>query len=135
MGCSDWIRVGQDRISGFAEVTEDRQGIHLDPDAGRAAGFDGTVAHGFLTLSMLSAFAYDAVPGVEGQTASVNYGFDRIRFTAPVPAGAEIRGRFVLSDFEERSDGSLMLVLGVTVEVRGQDAPALRAEWRILILF
>ncbi len=84
---------------------------------------------------MLSAFAYDAVPGVEGQTASVNYGFDRIRFTAPVPAGAEIRGRFVLSDFEERSDGSLMLVLGVTVEVRGQDAPALRAEWRILILF
>ncbi|WP_298840006.1 MaoC/PaaZ C-terminal domain-containing protein [uncultured Roseobacter sp.] len=135
IGRSGSVTVSQEQIARFADVTRDGQEIHLDSKAARDAGFAGPVAHGFLTLSLLSAFAYDAVPRVEGQTASVNYGFDRVRFITPVVTGDEIAARFILEGVEERADGSLMLVLDVAVSIPGSDAPVLSALWRILILF
>lgn len=135
IGLSDWMQMTPERVAAFARATEDHQAIHLDPDAGRAAGFAGAVVHGFLTLSMLSAMSYIALPPVKGQSASVNYGFDRVRFVAPVPVGAGIRGRFVLSSAEPRSDGGLMLSLRVTVEIREEERPALSADWRVMLLF
>lgn len=134
VGCSDWVVINQDRISAFADVTEDWQAIHLDPEAARAAGFDGTVAHGFLSLSMLSMMAYQGLPTIEGQTASLNYGFDRIRFLAPVPAGARLRSSFELQKATPRGQGWL-LSFRVTVEIEGQQTPAITADWLILFLF
>jgi acyl dehydratase len=86
-GVSRWFEISQARIDAFAEVTEDRQFIHVDPAAVKATPFGGTVAHGFLTMSMLSAIAYDALPRVEGLAMGVNYGFDKVRFVAPVRPG------------------------------------------------
>ena len=94
VGVSRWITVDQARIDAFAETTEDRQFIHVDPEAAKATPFGGTIAHGFLTLSLASAMSYDAVAPLEGVVMGVNYGFDRLRFLAPVPAGSNIRGRF-----------------------------------------
>ena len=119
IGLSDWIEISQARIDAFADVTGDWQFIHLDPVRAAATPFGGTVAHGFLTLSMLSAMSYDALPAIDGMSASVNYGFDRLRFIAPVRSGAHVRGRFVLEDAEARADGSLMARLAVTVEIDG----------------
>ena len=94
---SRWMMIDHKRITAFADVTEDHQFIHLDPDRTAVeTPFDGTIAHGYLTLSMASAFAYEVMQGIEGQTASVNYGFEKIRFLAPVPAGSRIRRNFVL---------------------------------------
>ncbi len=134
LGTSAFVDLTQERIATFADVTEDWQDIHLDVEAGRAAGFGGTVAHGFLTLSMLSAMARDVLPDIDGQGASVNYGFDRIRFVAPVAGGARVRGHFVLEGVEPRG-GDLLLRLDVTVEIEGAARPALQALWRILYLF
>ncbi len=134
LGTSAFVDLTQERIATFADVTEDWQDIHLDVEAGRAAGFGGTVAHGFLTLSMLSAMARDVLPDIDGQRASVNYGFDRIRFVAPVAGGARVRGHFVLEGVEPRG-GDLLLRLDVTVEIEGAARPALQALWRILYLF
>lgn len=134
LGISDWVKIDQARISAFADATEDWQAIHLDADAGREAGFDGAVAHGYLTLSMLSHLAYDALPEIEGTRASVNYGFDRIRFVAPVLAGARIRAHFKLTGVQPRGDG-LQLRLEVTVDIEGKQRPALLAEWLVLYLF
>src|SRR5579862_3131717 len=91
---SRWFVLDQPRIDAFAEVTEDRQFIHIDPEGARATPFGGAIAHGFLTLSMLSALAMDALPRIEGRAMGVNYGFDKVRFVSPVRAGARIRGRF-----------------------------------------
>jgi acyl dehydratase len=88
-GVSRWFEISQARIDAFAEVTEDRQFIHVDPVAAKATPFGGTVAHGFLTWSMLSAIAYDALPRVEGLAMGVNYGFDKVRFVAPVRSGRD----------------------------------------------
>ncbi|MFK7746113.1 MAG: MaoC family dehydratase [Roseobacter sp.] len=134
LGVSDWTTVRQDQIDAFADITEDWQPIHLDPAAGQAAGFDGTVAHGFLTLSLLSKLIYEVVPKIEGETASLNYGFDKVRFIAPVPGGAQVRARFSLLDASPRGSG-LMLRLGVTVEIQGGPKPALTADWLCLYLF
>lgn len=135
LGRSQWVILDPHRIAGFAEVTEDHQPIHLDPEAGRKAGFDGAVAHGFLTLSMLSAMAYDALPVVMGQRASVNYGFDRIRFITAVPSGGRIRAAFSLQEVVTRGASAELLVLGVVVEIQGQSRPAVDAVWRVLYLF
>ena len=88
-GISRWFEITQERIDAFAEITEDRQFIHIDPIAAKATPFGGTVAHGFLTLSMLSAIAYDALPKVSGLAMGVNYGFEKVRFVAPVRAGRQ----------------------------------------------
>lgn len=133
VGVSDWILVDQARIDAFAEVTEDPQFIHVDPVAAARTPFGGTVAHGFLTLSLLSRMAAAAMLRLEGVKMGVNYGFDRVRFMAPVRSGKRIRGRFVLTAFDEKRPGQWQVVHNVTVEIEGEDKPALVADWIGLI--
>jgi acyl dehydratase len=129
VGVSDWLRLGQERIDAFADLCGDHQFIHVDPvrAAGTPAG--GTVAHGFLTLALLSYLAAGARPRVAGTARAVNYGFDRLRFVAPVPAGARIRARFTLAALDEARAGEVGLSWDVTVEIEGQERPALVARW------
>ena len=129
VGVSRWIEVDQARIDAFAEVTEDRQFIHIDPEAAKATPFGGTIAHGFLTLSLASAMSYDALPPLEGVVMGGNYGFDKLRFLAPVPAGSRVRGRFRLLSVEDKGGGRWLLKHELTVEIEGGDKPALIAEW------
>lgn len=123
---SRWYEVGQDRINAFADVTEDWQFIHLDTE--RMAPHGGTMAHGFLTLSMLSAMSYDVQPEIPGMVQGLNYGFDRIRFVSPVRAGQRIRGRFSVSDVVEKP-GRYDVTWDVTVEIDGAERPAIVAKW------
>src|ERR1700723_2506128 len=116
-GVSRWFTIDQKRIDAFAEITEDRQFIHIDPEAARASPFGGTIAHGFLTLSMLSALAIDALPAIEGRAMGVNYGFEKLRFLSPVPAGARIRGRFKLESATPRSSTEFLIRYVVPVEI------------------
>jgi acyl dehydratase len=127
-GLSDWIEISQARIDAFAEITEDHQFIHTDPTRAAETPFGGTIAHGFLTLSMLSAMIYQT-PDVADTLHGVNYGFDKVRFLSPVPAGARIRGRFTLKDARESRPGEVTTVMSVSIEIEGQDRPALAAEW------
>ena len=123
---SRWYEIGQDRINAFADVTEDWQFIHLDTE--RMAPHGGTMAHGFLTLSMLSAMSYDVQPEIPGMVQGLNYGFDRIRFVSPVRAGQRIRGRFSVSDVVEKP-GRYDVTWDVTVEIDGAERPAIVAKW------
>ncbi len=129
VGVSRWIEVSQARIDAFADCTEDHQFIHVDPEAARATPFGGTIAHGFLTLSLASAMSYDAVRPLDGVVMGVNYGFDKLRFLAPVPAGSRIRGRFRLLAAVDKGQGRWLLKHELTVEIEGGDKPALIAEW------
>ncbi|WP_417232915.1 MaoC family dehydratase [Brevundimonas sp.] len=129
VGVSRWITVDQSRIDAFADITEDRQFIHIDPIAAARTPFGGTIAHGFLTLSLLSAMTFDAVPPLEGVAMGINYGFDKLRFLAPVRAGSQVRGRFRLLSAEDKGGGRWLLKHEVTVEIDGSDKPALVAEW------
>jgi acyl dehydratase len=129
VGVSRWFEITQARIDAFADCTEDRQFIHVDPDRARATAFGGTIAHGFLTLSLASAMSYDAVAPLEGVAMGVNYGFDKLRFLAPVPAGSRVRGRFKLLSAEDKGGGRWLLKHELTVEIEGGDKPALIAEW------
>ncbi len=129
VGLSRWITVDQARIDAFARITEDEQFIHVDPERAKATPFGGTIAHGFLTLSLASAMSYDAVAPLDGVVMGVNYGFDKLRFLAPVPAGSRIRGRFRLLSAEDKGGGRWLLKHELTVEIEGADKPALIAEW------
>ena len=129
VGLSKWFEVDQARIDAFADCTEDHQFIHVDPEAARATPFGGTIAHGFLTLSLASAMSYDAVAPLDGVMMGVNYGFDKLRFLAPVRAGSRIRGRFKLLSAEDKGGGRWLLKHELTVEIEGEDKPALIAEW------
>ena len=134
IGTSDWIEVGQDRISDFAEATEDRQFIHTDPIAAAShTPFGGTIAHGFLSLSLLSRMAADVMQVPDTTKMAVNYGLDRVRFLAPVKAGKRVRGHFTLDGAEEKAPGQLLLKHSVTVEIEGEEKPALTAQWLGLI--
>src|SRR6185295_10535658 len=133
VGVSDWILIDQPRIDRFAEVTEDHQFIHVDPAAAAMTPFGGTIAHGFLTLSLLSRMAADAMLRPEGVKMGVNYGFERVRFMAPVRSGKRVRGRFTLAHCEEKRPGQWQFVHNVTVEIEGEDKPALVADWIGLI--
>ncbi len=128
LATSAWFRVGQDRIDQFAEVTEDRQFIHVDPVRAAESPFGGTIAHGMLTLSMIVYLCSDFVPAVEGVRMVVNYGFDRVRFAAPVRSGKRIRAVVRLLDAKERS-GQILVKVKVTIKVEGETRPALVAEW------
>lgn len=128
-GVSSWLTVDQERIDAFAEATEDRQFIHVDPDAARQTPFGGTIAHGFLTLSLLSRMAAEATVVPDQLKVAVNYGLDRVRFLAPVRSGARVRGRFTLDSAEEKAPGQFLMRHIVTVEIEGEDKPALTAVW------
>lgn len=126
---SDWVLIDQARINAFADVTEDHQFIHVDEEAAKATPFGGTIAHGFLTLSMLSKLAADTTFVLEGIRAGVNYGFNKVRFINPVRAGKRIRGHFELDAHKQPRPGTHVLTYRVEVEIEGEDKPALIAEW------
>ena len=129
VGVSDWTVLDQAKIDAFADLTLDPYFIHTDPArAAKETPFGGTIAHGFLTLSMLSVMAYDCLPDIEGRTMGMNYGFEKIRFISPVPSGSKIRGRFKIASVQ-RKPGQAVVTYGVTVEIEGKDKPALAAEW------
>ena len=128
IGVSDWIEVTQRMIDSFAETTGDRQWIHIDPErAARESPFGATIAHGFLTLSLLSRLKSQAV-SVRGIKMAINYGLNRVRFPSPVRSGARIRGRFNLQSVEPIEGGVQSVVAG-TVEIEGEGKPAVAAEW------
>lgn len=135
VGVSTWLTVDQARIDAFADATEDRQFIHVDPAAAAQTPFGGTIAHGFLTLSLLSRMGAEAMLLPDALKMAVNYGFDRVRFLSPVKAGKRVRGRFVLDSVEEKAPGQLLMRHTVTVEIEGEEKPALVADWIGLIYF
>ncbi|HVF92204.1 MAG TPA: MaoC family dehydratase [Blastocatellia bacterium] len=131
VGASEWLEITQSRINDFAETTEDRQWIHLDAERARASSpFKTTIAHGFLTLSLLSHFASEAVAVKGDFKMGINYGLNRVRFVSPVTVGSRVRGRFTLQSVEE-VQGGLQLVWNITVEVENAPKPALAAEWLV----
>jgi acyl dehydratase len=132
-GTGDWLAVTQSQVDAFADVTEDRQFIHVDPErAARESPYGATVAHGFLTLSLLTHLlsSIDAPDAADTDTTvGINYGFDRVRFISPVPVGSRIRASSVISQVELPIASSVQLTRMVTVEIEGQPKPALSAEW------
>jgi len=133
IGVSSWLTVDQGRIDGFANATEDRQFIHTDPAAAAQTPFGGTIAHGFLTLSLLSRMGAEAMLIPDGLKMAVNYGLDRVHFIAPVKSGKRVRGSFVLDSVEEKAPGQVLMSHTVTVEIEGEEKPALTAIWLGLI--
>jgi acyl dehydratase len=133
VGVSEWLDVTQDRITQFADATDDHQFIHIDPVAAAKTPFGGTIAHGFLSLSLMSRMAADAMQVPDGVKMAVNYGLDRVRFLAPVRSGKRVRGRFVLDSVDEKAPGQILMRHTVTVEIEGEDNPALTAQWLGLI--
>jgi acyl dehydratase len=123
----EWLEITQDRISQFAEATDDRQWIHVDPARAAGSPFKSTIAHGFLTLSLVSALLRSAIR-VPNQKMGINYGVNRVRFPAPVPAGSRIRGRFSPLAVDD-VNGAHQVTWGITVERDGGDKPCCVAEW------
>jgi acyl dehydratase len=127
---SDWLVVDQSMIDAFADATDDHQFIHVDPDRAYATPFGGTVAHGFLTLSLLTRLNANADrPTIPGLKMGVNYGLDHVRFVAPVRSGSRVRGAFTLEAIEEKRPGQFQQTLGCVIEIEGSDKPALVARW------
>jgi acyl dehydratase len=133
IGVSGWLTVDQARITAFADATEDRQFIHVDPQAAAQTPFGGTIAHGFLTLSLLSRMAAETILVPDTTKMVVNYGLDRVRFLAPVRSGKRVRGRFALDTVEEKAPAQILLRHDVTVEIEDEDKPALSAVWLTLL--
>ena len=129
VGVSRWFTIDQARVDKFADLTEDWQYIHVDPVAAKKTIFNGTIAHGFLTVSLLSAMYYDAIPTIEGSKLGVNYGFDKLRFLSPVKVGSKVRGRFELFDIREVRPFEVSTTWRVEVEIEGFEKPALVAHW------
>ena len=136
VGVSKWILVDQPMIEKFADVTHDNQWIHIDP--ARAASetpFGGAIAHGFLSLSLASRFAYDCFSMAEGQVMGINYGFNKLRFLNPVKAGGKLRGRFTMKSVTQRNATDLLRETALTIEIEGEQTPALVADWLGLAVF
>ena len=130
VGVSDWFEIDQDKIDRFADLTGDHQFIHVNLERAKAeTPFGGTIAHGFLTLSLMTAMAENCLPSIQGVAMGINYGSDKIRFISPVRSGSRVRGRFTLSACEEKKPGEVAIVWSVIVEIEGQEKPALAAEW------
>ena len=132
---SDWVVVSQEMINQFADATGDHQFIHLDPERAKHTPFGGTIAHGFLTLSLMPLLSAKVVdqPKVEGVKMGVNYGGNKVRFLTPVRSGSRVRGRFKLLELVEKRPGQWQQTTEFTVEIEGQDKPALIAEWISMI--
>ena len=129
LGVSDWFLIDQERVNRFADVTLDHQFVHVDPARAQKTPFGGTIAHGFLTLSLLVPLCIGFIPQPERRTLLVNYGFDKIRFVAPVRVGTRVRAHGTLTAVSERKPGNLVMKIDVTVEIENEDKPALFAEW------
>lgn len=135
VGVSSWRVVSQEMINRFADATDDHQFVHVDPERAAAeTPYGGTIAHGFLSLSLLSSMTFEVIPHIEGMVFGVNFGFDRLRFIAPVRSGARIRARFVLAHFKLRPSGIAELNYDVTIEIENSPRPALTAHWLTLVM-
>jgi acyl dehydratase len=131
---TDWISITQERINQFADCTEDHQFIHVDPEAAKKGPFGKTVAHGFLTLSILTRLSSTNIWVPEGMKAVINYGFNKIRFINPVPAGSRIRSVMKLANVEEKENGRVLVTMAHTVNVEGSEKPSLIAEWLFMFI-
>ncbi|MDR7336110.1 MaoC family dehydratase [Roseateles asaccharophilus] len=127
LGHSDWITVDQARVTAFAEATEDRQWIHVDPERAKAGPFGGPIAHGFLTLSLIPYF-FETGFSVRESRMVLNYGLNKVRFTAPVPVGSRLRGAFKLLAMDEAAGGAVQLTVEVAIEAEGAAKPVCIAE-------
>jgi len=129
LGVSEWFLIDQQRVNAFADVTIDHQFVHVDVERAKATPFGGTIAHGFLTLSLLVHLCLPFIPVPANRKLVVNYGFDKIRFSAPVKVGKRIRTVGTLGEVSERKPGNIVMRVDVTVEIEGENKPALVAEW------
>lgn len=134
LGASDWFQIDQDRINAFADATLDHQFIHVDPDQAKSTPFGTTIAHGYLTLSLLPYLqaSIDGFLMPKGMKMAMNYGFDKLRFMAPVKQGKRVRAVATLLDVTEKREGQWLLKFAFTVEIEGEDKPALVAEWLLM---
>ncbi len=129
LGVSDWVAIDQARIDQFADVADDHQFIHVDPVRAAATPFGGTIAHGFMTLSLLVPLCLEFIPTLRDRAMVLNYGLDRVRFIAPVRAGRRIRARCTLGEVSERKPGQFLFRVDVLVEIENEAKPALAAQW------
>ncbi len=129
LGRSDWFEISQERINQFADCTEDHQFIHIDKEKAAQTPFGGTIAHGFLTMSLLSGLSHDCALRLENATMGINYGFERGRFINPVRAGKRVRAHFNLKSAVEKKPKHWMINYDVTIEIEGEDKPAMQMEW------
>ncbi|HKK36420.1 MAG TPA: MaoC family dehydratase [Paracoccaceae bacterium] len=133
IGVTAWHEVTQEEVDGFAVCTDDRNIVHVSPEGAKGRGLDGTIAHGFYTLSLLAGFAYQVTPMAKGAVMGLNYGLDKVRFIAPVPVGSRVRGRITVADARMKAD-TLIVTWDATVEIEGREVasggkPALAAIW------
>lgn len=133
-GVSDWFLIDQERINDFADVTKDHQFIHIDPVAAAKTPFGTTIAHGFLSLSMLAYLASESTIGVEGVVMGINYGFDKVRFLSPVKVNSKIRARVTLAEVTEKPGNRILMKNSITVEIEGEKHPALIADWLTMVV-
>jgi acyl dehydratase len=129
LGTTEWLMIDQKRINAFADCTLDQQFIHVDPESAAKTPFGGTIAHGFLSLSLLSHFAETVGCGFENTVMGINYGLDKVRFLAPVMVNSRIRAKAHLLDVSEKKPGQFLIKQQVTIEIEGAPTPALIAEW------
>jgi acyl dehydratase len=135
LGVSPWRIVSQQMIDKFADATDDHQFIHVDPvRAARETAYGGTIAHGFLVISLLSAMTFETLPRIEGYGIGINHGFENLKFVTPVKTGARLRTKFVLADFNARPSGIIQLTHDVTIEIENSIKPALTARWMTLAM-
>ena len=131
---SDWLTLDQSRINNFADCTEDHQFIHIDAERAAQTPFGGTIAHGFLTLSMLVKMCEDSAIMPENVVMGLNYGFDKVRFLAPVKMGKRIRAHVEILDIDQKDDNRFLIKQGISVEIEGEETPALVAEWLAMVI-
>ncbi|MFN2330137.1 MAG: MaoC family dehydratase [Chromatocurvus sp.] len=129
-----WVTIDQERINAFADCTEDHQFIHVDKERAAQTPFGGTIAHGFLTLSMLVKMSEEEGVFPENMVMGINYGFDKVRFLAPVRAGKRVRVHSEILDVTQKDDNRFLIKSSVTVEIEGEDTPALAAEWLSMVI-
>ncbi len=134
LGASEWFKIDQDRINAFADTTLDHQFIHVDPEKAKHTPFGTTIAHGFLTLSLLPYFQTSMAEMIvpEGLKMGMNYGFDKIRFLAPVKVDSEVRAVATLKELTEKKPGQYLFKVEMSVEIKGEDKPALLADWLLM---
>lgn len=132
LGVSPWLTIDQDRIDKFADVTDDHQFIHVDPKKAKSSIYGSTIAHGYLTLSLLTKFAVEAMPAIDEVEVGLNYGLNRLRFLNPVKVNQAIRGVFALKSVEEKKPGHYLSTVEVTFEIKDQATPACIAEWLVM---
>ena len=129
VGISEWLLVDQERINQFADATGDHQYIHVDSERAAQTPFGTTIAHGFLTMSLMVLMGYEGSTKLKYSVMGINYGFDKLRFINPVKVNSKIRGRFRLISAEEKNTNQWLLKHNITVEIAGEEKPALVAEW------